>query len=364
MCQYAADQGQATDWHLAHWTSLLNSGAGLVTLEATAVTPEGRITPRCLGLWDDATAAALHDTLSRARKLAPQVPVAIQLAHAGRKASSATPWDGGQLIDMSHGGWPTLAPSALPHLSTEIPPTELDTAGIERLQQAFVRAAERAAEMDIEMLELHGAHGYLLHQFLSPISNRRTDAYGGSFENRTRFVRELFDSVRAKFKGVLGIRLSATDWVEGGWNPEEAAELLGMPVAQLRSVNDIPPRMMITAGSTLLVHRKGQLDKDVTEHLADNGQLGLAPEMVLKRILVKARKGDSLASLAARHGVSEANMAAWNKLKVNTHLASGQTLTLLVPSQGARRVTRPSSAKSDPPKPAQTPRKKTNKTAR
>jgi membrane-bound lytic murein transglycosylase D len=145
---------------------------------------------------------------------------------------------------------------------------------------------------------------------------------------------------------------------------EEVAQQLGMPVEQLRSVNDIPPRMMITAGSTLLVHRKGQLDNDVTEHLADNGQLGLAPEMVLKRILVKARKGDSLASLASRHGVSEANMAAWNKLKVNTHLASGQTLTLLVPSQGARRVTRPSSAKSDPPKPAQTPRKKTNKTAR
>ena len=225
MCQYAADQGEATDWHLAHWTSLLNSGAGLVTLEATAVTPEGRITPRCLGLWDDATAAALHETLSRARKLAPQVPVAIQLAHAGRKASSATPWDGGQLIDMTHGGWPTLAPSALPHLSTEIPPTELVTAGIERLQQAFVLAAERAGEMGIEVLELHGAHGYLLHQFLSPISNQRTDAYGGSFENRTRFVRELFDLVRAKFKGVLGIRLSATDWVEGGWNPEQAAEL-------------------------------------------------------------------------------------------------------------------------------------------
>jgi membrane-bound lytic murein transglycosylase D len=146
--------------------------------------------------------------------------------------------------------------------------------------------------------------------------------------------------------------------------PEEVAQQLGMPVEQLRAVNDIPPRMMITAGSTLLVHRKGQLDNDVTEHLADNGQLGLAPEMVLKRILVKARKGDSLASLAARHGVSEANMAAWNKLKVNTHLASGQTLTLLVPSQGARRVTRPSPAKSNPPKPVQTPRKKTNKTAR
>ena len=131
--------------------------------------------------------------------------------------------------------------------------------------------------------------------------------------------------------------------------PEEVAQQLGMPVEQLRSVNDIPLRMMITAGSTLLVHRKGKLDNDVTEHLADNGQLGLAPEMVLKRIAVKARKGDSLASLAARHGVSEANMASWNKLKANAHLATGQTLTILVPSQGARRVTRPSSNKPERP---------------
>jgi membrane-bound lytic murein transglycosylase D len=146
--------------------------------------------------------------------------------------------------------------------------------------------------------------------------------------------------------------------------PEEAAELLGMPVAQLRSVNDIPPRMMITAGSTLLVHRKGQLDKDVTEHLADNGQLGLAPEMVLKRIRVKARKGDSLASLAARHGVSEANMAAWNQLKVNAPLASGQSLTILVPSQAARRVTRPNPGKTQRHQASQPQRKKPSKTPR
>ena len=132
--------------------------------------------------------------------------------------------------------------------------------------------------------------------------------------------------------------------------PEEAAQQLGMSAEQLRLVNDIPPRMMITAGSTLLVHRKGQLDNDVTEHLADNGQLGLAPEIVLKRIAVKARKGDSLASLAARHGVSETNMAAWNKLKVNARLVTGQTLTILVPSQAARRVTRPSTNKSERPK--------------
>jgi len=225
MCQYSADQGRATDWHLAHWTSLLNSGAGLVILEATAVTEEGRISPGCLGLWNDATAEALQDKLSRARKLAPHVPVAIQISHAGRKASSAVPWLGGHLLDSANGGWQPLAPSALPHLAAEVPPTELDTAGLERIKNAFVKSAERAQDMGIEMVELHSAHGYLLHQFLSPVSNKRTDAYGGSFENRTRLIREIFEAVRAKFNGVLGIRLSATDWVEDGWMPEETADL-------------------------------------------------------------------------------------------------------------------------------------------
>lgn len=225
ICQYSAHEGQATDWHLAHWTSLLNSGAGLVTLEATAVTRDGRITPGCLGLWDDATAAALEDKLSRARKLAPKVPVSIQISHAGRKASSAAPWHGGQLLDADHEGWQAFAPSAIPQLTTETPPTELDQAGLDRIKQAFVETAQRAADMGIEMVELHSAHGYLLHEFLSPISNQRTDAYGGNFENRTRFVREVFEAVRAKFKGVLGLRLSATDWVEGGWTVEETADL-------------------------------------------------------------------------------------------------------------------------------------------
>ncbi len=225
ICQYSSHEGLANDWHLAHWTSLLNSGAGLVTLEATAVTAEGRITPGCLGLWNDATAAALQDHLGRARKLAPQVPVSIQLGHAGRKASSAAPWHGGQLLDNAHEGWEAFAPSALPQLAHEKPPTELDLEGLNHIKKSFVKAAERAAAMGIEMVELHGAHGYLLHEFLSPISNKRNDAYGGSFENRIRYVLEVFAAVRAKFNGVLGIRLSATDWMDGGWNPEECADL-------------------------------------------------------------------------------------------------------------------------------------------
>ncbi len=207
-----------------HWGNLLNSGAGLFIIEATGVTPEGRITHACLGLWDDRTEAALKDKLDRARKLAPATPVFIQLAHAGRKASSATPWDGGQLLSKEQGGWDTLAPSAIPQLKDERLPHELSKTELAELTEAFVRAAQRSERIGLDGIELHGAHGYLLHQFLSPISNQRTDEYGGSYENRIRFPLELFAAVRKTFKGVLGIRISASDWIEGGWTPEEAAD--------------------------------------------------------------------------------------------------------------------------------------------
>lgn len=224
MCQYQSVDGEATDWHLMHWANLLNSGAGLFMIEATGVLPEGRITPACLGLWDDATEAALADTLRRARAIAPKVPVCIQLAHAGRKASSDIPWHGGQLLSADQGGWETFGPSALPQLPGEAPPTALDAAGMERIKQGFVDAALRAQRMGIEAIEVHSAHGYLLHEFLSPIANQRDDDYGGNFENRIRFPLEVFAAVRAVYDGVLGLRLSATDWVEGAWDVEQSAE--------------------------------------------------------------------------------------------------------------------------------------------
>ena len=225
MCQYLAVNGQATDWHLTHWTNLLNSGAGLLTLEATAVSPEGRITPGCLGLWDEATQAALHDKLDRARKQAPPIPVCIQIGHAGRKASSEVPWRGGMLIAPQDGGWLPLGPSALPHLPQEAAPAELTLQGIEKIKADFVASAKRAQAIGIDAIELHGAHGYLLHEFLSPLSNQRSDLYGGSFENRIRLVLEVFQSVREVFDGTLGIRFSGTDWVDGGWTIEETGEL-------------------------------------------------------------------------------------------------------------------------------------------
>jgi 2,4-dienoyl-CoA reductase-like NADH-dependent reductase (Old Yellow Enzyme family) len=222
MCQFSAHNGEAGDWHLMHWGNLFNSGAAMFTIEATAVLPEGRISPNCLGLWDARTEAALADKLQRARQLAPPAPVCIQLAHAGRKASSAVPWQGGQLLPATQGGWETFGPSALPQLPSEPPPTELTLAHMAQIRDAFVAAAQRAARIGLEAVEIHGAHGYLLHEFLSPLANQRSDAYGGSFENRIPL--EVFAAVRAAFDGVLGLRVSASDWVEGGWDVAQSAE--------------------------------------------------------------------------------------------------------------------------------------------
>lgn len=253
MCQYSANNGEATDWHLMHWGNLLNSGAALFIIEATGVSPEARITPACLGLWDDRTEAALKDKLSRARKLAPATPVFIQLAHAGRKASSATPWQGGQLLSKDNGGWDMQAPSAIAQLDGERLPHELTKNDLQKLIKDFVTSSQRADRIGIDGIELHGAHGYLLHQFLSPIANQRTDEYGGSFENRIRFPLELFAAVRAAYQGVLGIRISASDWIEGGWTPQETADFakqlkpLGCDFVHISS-GGISPKQKIAIG--------------------------------------------------------------------------------------------------------------------
>ncbi len=228
MCQYSAVEGRATDWHLVHWGQLLQANAGMFTIEATAVSAIGRITCGCLGLYDDACEKAVGDRLAIARKLAPPMPVAVQLAHAGRKASSQVPWEGGQLIPVAQGGWTPVAPSAIPQLPNEAPPAALDTAGLAQIRHDFVAAAKRASRLGIDALELHCAHGYLLHEFLSPLSNRRDDAYGGSFDNRVRFPLEVFAAVRAVWPQAkpMGVRISATDWVDGGWTIEDSVALV------------------------------------------------------------------------------------------------------------------------------------------
>jgi NADPH2 dehydrogenase len=228
MCQYSAVNGEATDWHQMHIGNLALSGAAMFCVEATAVEATGRITPGCLGLWNDACEAALRPVLASVRKHS-KTAVAMQLAHAGRKASSHTPWDGGQLIPLADGGWQTEAPSAVPHKDGEAPPLAFDAAGLARVRNAFAEAARRAARLGIDALEVHCAHGYLLHQFLSPISNRRTDAYGGSLQNRMRFPLEVFAAVRAAFPAdkPVGLRVSATDWVEGGWDLPQTIAFAG-----------------------------------------------------------------------------------------------------------------------------------------
>ena len=227
MCQYSAIDGRASDWHLVHWGQMLMSGAGMFTIEATAVTAEGRITPGCFGLYDDACEEALARTLARVRRQCPPMPVAMQLAHAGRKGSSRVPWEGGSLIDVRDGGWTPVAPSAVAHAAGEAAPAALDDEGLARIRHAFAASARRAERAGIEALELHMAHGYLLHQFLSPLANHRTDRYGGDFEARIRFPLEVFEAVRTAWPDArpLGVRLSCTDWVDGGWTLGESVEL-------------------------------------------------------------------------------------------------------------------------------------------
>jgi 2,4-dienoyl-CoA reductase-like NADH-dependent reductase (Old Yellow Enzyme family) len=185
----------------------------------------GRITPGCLGLYNDATEAALKPILASVRKHS-KAAVAMQLAHAGRKGSSHTPWDGGQQILISEGGWQTVGPSAVPHKEGETAPLELDAGGLVRIRDAFVDAARRAERLGIDAIEVHSAHGYLLHQFLSPIANKRSDQYGGSLQNRMRYPLEVFDAVRAAFPHhkPVGIKVSATDWVDGGWDVAQTIE--------------------------------------------------------------------------------------------------------------------------------------------
>ena len=227
MCQYSAIDGSANDWHFIHLGHLALSGAGMLIVEATSVSAEARITPGDLGLYSDANEEGLARVLRAIRAWSP-IKVAIQLAHAGRKASSRAPWDGGLQIPLSEAGsWQAVAPSPLPHGATEDAPLALDAEGLARVRAQFVATAERAARLGFDGLELHAAHGYLLHEFLSPIANQRTDAYGGSLENRMRFVLEVFDDVRAAFPAdrPVWVRVSGTDWVDGGWDIESTVVL-------------------------------------------------------------------------------------------------------------------------------------------
>ena len=253
MCQYSASEGVPNDWHHVHLAQFASGGAGVVIAEATAVVPEGRISPEDTGLWNDAQQQAWAPIAAaiRARDALP----GIQLAHAGRKASTWSPFSGHRgSVPTDAGGWTTVAPSAVA-FEGFAEPVALDTAGIDRIVEAFGAAAVRAVAAGFDVLEVHAAHGYLLHQFLSPLSNARDDAYGGSLENRMRLVLRVFDAVRAAVPSsvAVGVRISATDWVEGGWDLAQSVALAraldarGCHFIHVSS-GGLDPRQQISAG--------------------------------------------------------------------------------------------------------------------
>ncbi len=268
MCQYCATDGFADDWHLVHLGSRAAGGAGLVFVEATAVTAEGRITPGDLGIWDDAHAEPLARV---ARFLHREGAVAgIQLAHAGRKASCDVPWKGGAPLSARQGGWPVVGPSPVPFQEGGPVPRELDEAGIDAVVAAFVAAARRALGAGFRVLEIHAAHGYLLHEFLSPLSNRRTDRYGGSLENRMRLPLRVAEEVRRAMPDDLPlfVRISATDWVEGGWDLAQSVELaralcpLGVDLIDCSS-GALVPKATIPVGRNYQVPFAAAIRKEV-----------------------------------------------------------------------------------------------------
>jgi 2,4-dienoyl-CoA reductase-like NADH-dependent reductase (Old Yellow Enzyme family) len=255
MCQYSSPGGVPTDWHLVHLGSRAVGGAGLVFTEATSVSPEGRISPDDTGIWNDAQAEAWSRIANFIR--GQGAAAGIQLAHAGRKASTDAPWRGGGPLDAAHGGWTPVAPSAVAFDAGYPVPVALDAAGITKVVTDFRAAAQHARAAGFEVIELHAAHGYLLHQFLSPLSNVRTDGYGGPLENRARLLREVISAVRETWPAPmpLWVRLSATDWAEGGWDIDECVQLArllrvdGVDVIDCSSGGTVPhPKIPVGPG--------------------------------------------------------------------------------------------------------------------
>ena len=254
MCQYSAHDGTATDWHLMHLGQFAVSGAGLVVVEASGVEAIGRITPGCVGLYSDENEAALARVVRFFRDYG-SAKIGIQLAHAGRKGSTRPPWEGGTPLGNDPQAWQTCAPSALPYGPGWHVPEALDEVGLARIREAFVAATRRAERLGFDLVEIHSAHGYLLHQFLSPVTNKRTDAYGGSPENRMRFPLEVFEAVRAAWPAEkpLGVRFSATDWIAESWDVADAVayaqalEARGCDFVDVSSGGAAPEQQIVSA---------------------------------------------------------------------------------------------------------------------
>nr|WP_315212992.1 NADH:flavin oxidoreductase/NADH oxidase [uncultured Flavobacterium sp.] len=308
MCQYSATDGFANDWHLVHLGSRASGGAGLIIQEATAVSPEARISPQDLGLWKDEQIEKMQQ-INRFIVSQNAVP-GIQLAHAGRKASVSAPWNGNKKLDESQGGWETVAPSAIGYHSNEKTPIALDKIGIQKIIFDFKSATKRVVQAGYQVLEIHGAHGYLLHQFLSPLSNFRTDEYGGSFENRIRLTLEVVDAVQSEWPKDLPlfVRISATDWADGGWNVEESVALT--KILKQKGVD------LIDASSGGLVsHQKIPLGPNYQVPFAEKikkdtgiltGAVGLITEAIQAEEIIASGKADLV--LFARESLRNPNL--------------------------------------------------------
>jgi 2,4-dienoyl-CoA reductase-like NADH-dependent reductase (Old Yellow Enzyme family) len=328
MCQYSCVDGLATDWHLVHLGSRAVGGAGLVIVEATAVEPRGRISPEDLGLWSDAHAVPLARA---AAFIAAQGSVpGIQLAHAGRKASTFRPWSGSGEVPQDKGGWQTVAPSALPFSPDYPKPVALTREEIHGVTAAFVAATRRALGAGFQLIELHGAHGYLGHEFLSPLANHRTDEYGGALENRARFLLETARAVRAAMGEALPLaaRLSCTDWAEGGFTPAEAVQVS-------RWLKDAGVDLIDCSSGGLAVHQKIPVGPGYQVHLSDQvraeagiatASVGMITEPKQADEIIRSGKADLV--LLAR---AELNDPYW---PIHAALALGQPAP--VPAQYAR----------------------------
>jgi len=309
MCQYSAEDGFANDWHLVHLGARAIGGASLIIQEATAVSPEGRISPGDLGIWTDEHIEKYKQITSFI--LQQNAFPGIQLAHAGRKASTSAPWQGNRKLAKDEDGWDTVAPSAIRyHEYEENAPVELDTAGIQQVIEDFRAAARRAHDAGYKVLELHAAHGYLIHQFLSPLSNKRTDMYGGSFENRIRFLLEILEAVQEEWPVNLPlfVRISGTDWAEGGWNEDESVQLAallktkGVDVIDCSSGGNVPYQK-IPVGPNYQVPISERIKKETGVH---TGAVGLITTAHQAEDIIATGKADLV--FFARQSLRDPNL--------------------------------------------------------
>lgn len=307
MCQYAVEDGTAADWHMIHLGHLALSGAGLLMLEATAVSPEARISPADLGLYSDANEAGLARVMEAIRANS-EMPIAIQLGHAGRKASSRSPFEGGaQIAPDAPGGWRTVAPSDIPHGERDAPPAALDAAGMERTIADFALAAERSARLGIDAIEVHMAHGYLLHQFLSPVANRRDDEYGGDIEGRMRFPLEVFRAVRAAFPAErpVWVRVSASDWVEGGISIEDI-------IALGHALKEAGCAAMHVSSGGVAAAQKIPVGPGYQVHLAKAAKAALDMPIIAVGLITEPEQAEAIIADGEADAIALARALLWN----------------------------------------------------